>query len=74
MYEYAQITVFDIFLSNSLVLGYSASLSSLVRIAKRQRMTQCIRLFDPGSIASDIIEELHARGSCDTWTAGFALH
>jgi hypothetical protein len=29
MYEYAQITVFDIFLSNSLVLGYSASLSSL---------------------------------------------
>jgi hypothetical protein len=34
MYEYTQITVFDIFLSNSLVLGYSASLSSLVRIAR----------------------------------------
>jgi hypothetical protein len=34
MYEYAQITVFDIFLSNSLVLGYSASLSSLVRTAR----------------------------------------
>jgi hypothetical protein len=40
-YEYAQITVFDIFLSNSLVLGYSASLSSLVRIARE--MTRCTR-------------------------------
>ena len=33
-YEYALTTVFDIFLSNSLVLGYSASLSLLVRIAR----------------------------------------
>ena len=30
MYEYAQITVFDIFLSTSLVLGYSASLSAIL--------------------------------------------
>jgi len=35
MYEYAQITVFDIFLSTSLVLGYSASLSAEVILVYR---------------------------------------